>query len=126
MNLGTHMPDGERRKPIDIEVCRSKVKVTTSKNRTKIWYFFCFRTISQVQETKYTYASCWEEQVSWTWGLWVKGQDHNFQNYITRHCPSICSQLSFRTLGALLIFINSRGKILSEKCIVMWLFPFLI
>ena len=35
MNLGTHMPDGERRKPIDIEVCRSKVKVTTSKNRKK-------------------------------------------------------------------------------------------
>jgi hypothetical protein len=27
MNLGTHMPDGERRKPIDIDVCRSKVKV---------------------------------------------------------------------------------------------------
>ena len=38
MKLGTHMPDGERRKPIDIEVCtcRSKVKVTPSKNRTKI------------------------------------------------------------------------------------------
>jgi hypothetical protein len=33
MNLGTHIPDGERRKPIDIEVCMSKVKVTTSKNR---------------------------------------------------------------------------------------------
>ena len=30
MNLGTHMPDGERRKPIDIEVCWSKVKVTLS------------------------------------------------------------------------------------------------
>jgi hypothetical protein len=29
MNFATHMPDGERRKPIDIEVCRSKVKVTT-------------------------------------------------------------------------------------------------
>jgi hypothetical protein len=29
MNLGTHMSDGERRKPIDIEVCRSKVKITT-------------------------------------------------------------------------------------------------
>jgi hypothetical protein len=43
MKLGTHMPDGERRKPIDIEVCRTKVKVTTSKNRTKIRYFFCFR-----------------------------------------------------------------------------------
>jgi hypothetical protein len=30
------MPDGERRKPIDIEDCRTKVKITTSKNRTKI------------------------------------------------------------------------------------------
>jgi hypothetical protein len=29
------MPDGERRKLIDNEVCRTKVKVTTSKNRTK-------------------------------------------------------------------------------------------
>ena len=35
MKLGTHMSDGERRKPIDIEVCRTKVKVTTSKNREK-------------------------------------------------------------------------------------------
>jgi hypothetical protein len=35
MKLGTHMPDGESRKPIDIEVCRAKVKVTTSKNREK-------------------------------------------------------------------------------------------
>ena len=40
MKLGTHMPDGERRKPIDIEVCRTKVKVTTSKNRAEIIYFF--------------------------------------------------------------------------------------
>jgi hypothetical protein len=30
------MPDGRRRKPIDSEVCRTKVKVTTSKNRKKI------------------------------------------------------------------------------------------
>jgi hypothetical protein len=36
MKLGTYMPDGERRKPIDIEVCKTKVKVTISKNRTKI------------------------------------------------------------------------------------------
>jgi hypothetical protein len=28
----TNMTDGKRRKPIDIEVCRTKVKVTTSKN----------------------------------------------------------------------------------------------
>ena len=36
MKLGIHMPNGGRRKPIDIEVCRTKVKVTTSKNKTKI------------------------------------------------------------------------------------------
>ena len=30
MKLGTHVPDGQRRKPIDIEVGRSKVKVTLS------------------------------------------------------------------------------------------------
>jgi len=46
MKLGTHLPDGKRRKPIDNEVCRTKVKVTTSKNRTNILYFFRFRTIS--------------------------------------------------------------------------------
>jgi hypothetical protein len=36
MKLGTHMPGDEMRKSIDIEVCRTKVKVTTSKNRTQI------------------------------------------------------------------------------------------
>jgi hypothetical protein len=46
MKFFTHMPDGERRKPIDNEVCRTKVKVTTSKNITKCLYFFRFRTIS--------------------------------------------------------------------------------
>jgi hypothetical protein len=34
MKLGTNMPGGERRKPIEDR--RTKVKVTTSKNRTKI------------------------------------------------------------------------------------------
>jgi hypothetical protein len=42
MKLGTHVPDGKRRKPVDNEVCRTKVKVTTSKNRAKIQYFFSF------------------------------------------------------------------------------------
>jgi hypothetical protein len=46
MKLGTHMPGGERRKLIDIEDRRTKVKVTTSKNRTNICYFFRFRIIS--------------------------------------------------------------------------------
>jgi hypothetical protein len=35
MKLGTHMPGGERRRPIDIEDRSTKVKVTTSKNRRK-------------------------------------------------------------------------------------------
>jgi hypothetical protein len=30
MKLGTHMPGGERRRPIDIEDRKIKVKVTTS------------------------------------------------------------------------------------------------
>jgi hypothetical protein len=36
LTIRTHMPDGERRKHFDIEVCRTEVKVTTSKNRTNI------------------------------------------------------------------------------------------
>ena len=48
MNLSTHMPDGERRKPIDIEVVGQRSR---------------------------------------------------------SHCPPTCSQLGFRTFGALLIFI---------------------
>jgi hypothetical protein len=36
MKLGTHMPGGERRKPFVIEDRRTKVKVTTAKNRTKM------------------------------------------------------------------------------------------
>jgi len=39
MKLGTHMPGGERRKPIDIEDRRTKVKVTTAKNRKKLILF---------------------------------------------------------------------------------------
>jgi hypothetical protein len=46
MKLGTHMPDGQRRKRVDNEICRTKVKVTISKNRTNILYFFRFRMIS--------------------------------------------------------------------------------
>ena len=36
MKLGTLMLGGERRKPIYIEDRRTKVKVTTSKNKTNI------------------------------------------------------------------------------------------
>ena len=42
MKLGIHMPGGERRKPIDIEDRRTKVKVTTSKNREKKLILFSF------------------------------------------------------------------------------------
>jgi hypothetical protein len=48
MKLGSHMPDGEMRKPIDNEVCRTKVKVTTSKNRTKILYFILNLSIMRI------------------------------------------------------------------------------
>ena len=43
MKLGTHMPDDERREPIDIEVCRSKVKVTLSMHMfaTRLSYLWC-------------------------------------------------------------------------------------
>ena len=43
MKLGTHMPDGERRKPVDIEVCRSKVKVTLSIHMfaTRLLHLWC-------------------------------------------------------------------------------------
>jgi hypothetical protein len=30
MKLGTHMPDGGRRKPIDIEVCRTNLQTSIS------------------------------------------------------------------------------------------------
>ena len=61
MKLGTHMPDGERRKPIDIEVCRTKVKVTTSKNRKKLDTCFVSarylkNKMSDLDESWYTHA----------------------------------------------------------------------
>jgi hypothetical protein len=61
MKLGTPVPDGERRKPIDNEVCRTKVKVTTSKNRTTIKYFFVSarylkNKMSDLNESWYTHA----------------------------------------------------------------------
>jgi hypothetical protein len=52
MKLGTHMPDGERRKPIDIEVCRTKVKVTTSKKEQKLDK----NEMLDLNETWYTHA----------------------------------------------------------------------
>jgi hypothetical protein len=36
ISKGFLLSPSERRKPIDNEVCRTKVKITTSKNRTKI------------------------------------------------------------------------------------------
>jgi hypothetical protein len=50
MNLGTLMPDGERRKPIDIEVCRSKaLSIHMFATRlSHLWCvtdFFCYKNI---------------------------------------------------------------------------------
>jgi len=97
MNLGTHMPDGERRKPINIEVCRSKVKVTTSKNRKKIDTFFV-----SAQYLKYKKLSTHMPHAE-------RNKSHE--------------QLGFRTFGALLIFIKSyvlKGSILIYKLHCRW------
>ena len=40
MKLGTHMPDGERRKPIDIEVCRTRSRSQLLKREQKVDTFF--------------------------------------------------------------------------------------
>jgi hypothetical protein len=42
MKLGTYMPDGERRNPIDIEVCMIKVKVTTSYLQFSVYIIIIF------------------------------------------------------------------------------------
>jgi hypothetical protein len=43
MKLGTHMPEGEKGKPIAIEVCRSKVKVILSIHMlaTRLSHLWC-------------------------------------------------------------------------------------
>ena len=108
MKLGTHVPDGERRKPIDNEVCRTKVKVTTSKNRTQIWYFFRFHIISL------------EQNIGSKWNLvhtclMVRGGSLLILRFVGQksrsYCPFTCSQLGFHTFGALLIFFNSEHNV---------------
>ena len=47
MKLGTHMHDGERRKPTNIEVCRSQLLKIEQKFDT-----FFFRTISHAERNK--------------------------------------------------------------------------
>ena len=49
MNLGTHMPDGERRKLIDIEVCKSKAYVRNSAFAplVRYWFLFLKKTIAR-------------------------------------------------------------------------------
>ena len=61
MKFGTHMPDGEMINPIDIEVCRTKVKVTISKNRKKLDTFFVSarylkNEMSDLNDSWYTHA----------------------------------------------------------------------
>ena len=55
------MPDGERRKPVDSEVCRTKVKVTTSKIEQKLDTCFVSarylkNEMSDLNESWYTHA----------------------------------------------------------------------
>jgi hypothetical protein len=67
MKLGTHMPDGVRRTPIDIEVCRTKVKVTTSIKEQKLDTCFVSaqylkNEMSDLNESWYTHARCGNEK----------------------------------------------------------------
>ena len=79
------MPDGERRKSIDNEVCRTKVKVTSQllKIEQKFDTFlisarYLKNEMSDLNETWYTHAWWWEEEAYRYWGLQDKGQGHNF------------------------------------------------
>ena len=87
MNLGTHMPGGERRKPIDIEDRRTKVKVTTSKNRTKIWYFFRFRMISWGQNVgskwnlEHMCLMQWSGKRKWLWAIAAPSSQHSMGHF---------------------------------------------
>ena len=61
MKIGTHMSDDQRRKPLDIEVFRTKVKVTISKNITKIRNFcvsarYLKNEMSDLNKSWYTHA----------------------------------------------------------------------
>jgi hypothetical protein len=44
MKLGTHMPDGERRKPIDIEVCRTTLSYDPQYHHQACVYQVSFRS----------------------------------------------------------------------------------
>ena len=55
MKLGTHLPDGERRKPI--EVCRTKVKVTTSKIEQKL--DTCFVSVRYLKNEMSDLSESW-------------------------------------------------------------------
>ena len=59
MKLGTHMPDGERRKPIDIEVCRSTVKVTLSIHMfaTRLLHLWCVTDFFQLLNWFWLFSS---------------------------------------------------------------------
>jgi hypothetical protein len=61
MNLGTHMPDGERRKPIDIEVCRSKA-LTIHMFATRLSHLWCvtdfFIMVCQTTSCLHFYIEC--------------------------------------------------------------------
>ena len=62
MKLGTNMSDGERGKPIDIEACRTKVKITQFiKIEKKLDTFFVSarylkNEMSDLNESWYTHA----------------------------------------------------------------------
>jgi hypothetical protein len=94
------MPDIRRGKPIDIEVCRTNVKVTTSKNKTKIWE----RKISNAPKVRKPSCGRWNPgKVNFSafwWPFWKSQPNWKFRKF--RKHPScrnlfLC-QIWLRTL----------------------------
>jgi hypothetical protein len=78
MKLGTYMPDGERRKPI--EVCRSKVMVTLSIHMfaTRLSHLWC---VTDFLKNKITN----KEEIDYKKSLNIDGQHfHQYKNQPSR------------------------------------------
>jgi hypothetical protein len=118
MNLGTLMPDGERRKPIDdisfLRYCAETKKLTPG-HPDNIHHI-----ISRVRLRR---NSANKKKLPWSdkWilvhsCLMVRGGSLLILRFVgQRHCPSICSQLCFRTCWRLCNdFVATRLKINSR------------
>jgi hypothetical protein len=100
MNLGTHMPNGERRKPIDIEVCRSKALSI---------HMFATRLSQGALLIFFHYPSVWQGYIR---PLSYKPQYHYASS---SHHQACVYQVSFRSNISFLRYYAETNKI-SNLC----------